>query len=331
MHKVSVIIPVYNSSQFLPKCLDCVLGQTYKEIEIICINDGSVDTSLSILNEYASLHENLIIIDQSNQGVSVARNTGIERASGNYVTFLDSDDYVELGYIENLVSCILNHDVDLVCSGLADFCDEGIISTIRLSPAVIELTYPKDIIGFLNTLLNTSPVCKLYRLDLINKYNLRFKRGLSLGEDRDFNLRYFSHCQRIMISDYVGYYYRKDVEYSLTHQTHKDVLLHDYEAINQKKSIFIEKSALNEDACIYINQMIINLLFDELVRLSSLTKGDRRWGDFNFIITEIGDNWKVIKKYSDCLELSKFYKWLFFNKKFRILLMIMTFKRKYLK
>ena len=94
MPKVSVIIPVYNVEKYLRECLDSVVNQTIKDIEIICVNDGSTDGSLDILNEYCSNDDRFVIINQENQGLSVARNNGLNSASGDYIAFIDSDDYL---------------------------------------------------------------------------------------------------------------------------------------------------------------------------------------------------------------------------------------------
>ncbi len=94
MAKVSVIIPVYNTEKYLKECLDSVINQTFNDIEIICINDGSTDGSLNILTEYATIDSRIIVITQENKGVSEARNNGMEKAGGEYIMFLDSDDYL---------------------------------------------------------------------------------------------------------------------------------------------------------------------------------------------------------------------------------------------
>ena len=104
--KVSIIIPVYNVEQYLPKCLDSIINQTLKDIEIICINDGSIDNSLSILKEYASKDDRIIIIDKENEGQGIARNLGIKKAKGKYIGFVDPDDWVDIQMFEK---CIIKH------------------------------------------------------------------------------------------------------------------------------------------------------------------------------------------------------------------------------
>ena len=102
MPKISVIVPVYKVEKFLPKCLESLINQTLKDIEIICINDGSPDNSLKILEEYAKKDSRIKIINQKNAGPSVARNNGMSAASGEYIGFVDSDDWIDLDFYEKL-------------------------------------------------------------------------------------------------------------------------------------------------------------------------------------------------------------------------------------
>ena len=110
MPKISVIVPVYNVEKYLARCLDSIINQTLADIEIICINDGSTDNSLEILNDYAKKDSRIKIIDQTNAGLSCARNAGMQIAQGEYIGFVDSDDWIDLDFYEKLVCfCILNH------------------------------------------------------------------------------------------------------------------------------------------------------------------------------------------------------------------------------
>ena len=104
MSKISVIVPVYNVEQYLPQCLDSIINQTYKNLEIICVDDGSPDNSGKILDEYAKKDKRIKVIHQENQGVSVARNTGLDNATGKYIGFVDPDDWIEADYYETLTA-----------------------------------------------------------------------------------------------------------------------------------------------------------------------------------------------------------------------------------
>ena len=114
---ISVIIPVYNVEKYLRDCLNSVIGQTYKDLEIICINDGSKDNSLSILEEYAKIDKRIIIINKENAGVSAARNDGIEKSAGEYLFCLDSDDYVDKDFFEVFYNNAKTNNSDLVVLG----------------------------------------------------------------------------------------------------------------------------------------------------------------------------------------------------------------------
>ena len=112
--KVSIIIPVYNTAEFLPQCLDSVINQTLKDIEIICVNDGSTDNSLEILKEYAKKDKRIIIINQENQGLSCSRNNALKIAKGEYIQFLDSDDYIDLSTCADLYNKSIRYNLDMI-------------------------------------------------------------------------------------------------------------------------------------------------------------------------------------------------------------------------
>ena len=114
MAKVSIIIPVYNTEKFLKRCLDSIINQTFKDIEIVCVNDGSKDNSLNILKEYHQKDNRILIINQENSGVSAARNAGVIKSSGEYIMFVDSDDWIELDTVESVYYIIEKSNVDVV-------------------------------------------------------------------------------------------------------------------------------------------------------------------------------------------------------------------------
>lgn len=121
MIKVSIIVPVYNVEKYLGTCLESLINQSLKEIEIICVNDGSTDDSLLILEEFARKDSRIIIINKENEGQSVARNIGVEKARGEYLGFVDSDDWVEVNYFEKLYNSAKKYDCDIACAGFKNF------------------------------------------------------------------------------------------------------------------------------------------------------------------------------------------------------------------
>ena len=116
MVKISIIIPVYNVEKYLSRCLDSVINQTMSELEIICVNDGSTDKSGEILSDYASKDKRLIVINQENQGISVARNKALEFSTGEYVGYIDSDDWVDLDYYEKLYKSAIENNSEIVAA-----------------------------------------------------------------------------------------------------------------------------------------------------------------------------------------------------------------------
>ena len=122
---VSIIIPVYNVQEYLRKCLDSVINQTYKNLEIIIVNDGSTDNSFSICKEYAKKDPRIILLSQENRGLSNARNTGIKKISGNYIYFVDSDDWLRLDAIEESIALAIEYDADCVACTPSKQYDEN--------------------------------------------------------------------------------------------------------------------------------------------------------------------------------------------------------------
>lgn len=195
--KVSVIIPVYNAGQYLNKCLDSVLYQSYQCYEIIAVNDGSVDNSWGILTEYAGRYtDRFKIYTQENQGQSAARNRALKYATGEYVTFLDSDDYIEADYLERLVKTAQENQSDMVGSGEIRLDEKGnTVSVIR---------YKIDRKG--NCALRRLNFSgKIYRRDFLEEHHMRFAVG-KVYEDNPFNIQAYALAKNLKVIDYIGYY-----------------------------------------------------------------------------------------------------------------------------
>ena len=177
---VTVIIPVYNVEKYINRCLDSVIRQTYKNLEIIIVNDGSTDNSGKMCDEYAKLDNRIIVIHKDNGGLSQARNIGIEKSTGEYICFIDSDDYVELNMIEDLYNACAKNEVKMVWANKFRELENGKI--------FIDKTHEQECIidrkqAYNNILLHDTTVCdKLFKKELFN--NVRFPIG-KLYEDID--------------------------------------------------------------------------------------------------------------------------------------------------
>lgn len=209
---ISVIIPVYNVEEYLEECIDSVLKQTYKEIEIIAINDGSTDNSLKILENYASKIDRLKIITQENLGQSVARNVGINKANGTYIYFLDSDDYIMPETFEQLINAMEEHNLDLIrfsAEAFVDNMDKTINNKHYDYKEVFDSNKVYSKRDFLKVNIKTywpSPVLYIVRKDTLINNNILFKSGI-IHEDVLFTLEVFLNSNLGMYNP--NYYYKR--------------------------------------------------------------------------------------------------------------------------
>lgn len=205
---ISIIIPVYNVEKYLPQCVDSILAQTYTNFEAILVNDGSPDNSGAICEEYAKKDSRIRVIHQKNAGVSAARNNGIEQAKGEWISFIDSDDYVDWDYLENFH--LKGNDSDIIIQGL-DFYDHRnsqFFKQIKLQDTVVETVIFKQLIADNKVLSNGYPYAKAIKRDLIIGNNLRFDTSLSFHEDHIFVLQVLNLSHKIQLSSSTAYKYR---------------------------------------------------------------------------------------------------------------------------
>ena len=196
--KISVIIPVYNTEKYLSRCLDSIVNQTYKNLEIICINDGSTDNSLEILKKYAKKDKRIKVLTQVHAGQSVARNYGLKKVSGYYIGFIDSDDYIDLNYYECLYNLIKENNADIAMCGMK-FVDEDKISD-NITPNIVT----KDFVKKIENLPNGSCCDKLFKTSLFK--NLSFPVG-RYYEDNIVLLKSIFYSNIMVFTNSVSYYY----------------------------------------------------------------------------------------------------------------------------
>lgn len=198
---VSVIVPVYKAEKCINRCVDSILSQTYTDFELILVDDGSPDSSGVVCDEYAKKDSRIKVIHKKNSGVSVARNIGIDVSSGEYLLFIDSDDYVESDYIENLY----NNKSDFTCCGTYRRTESS-----KMIDIVEYEKYFSDSVDFAYIFLQReiyAPYSKLFKAQIISDYNIRFPVGIQWGEDGMFIADYLSHVNSVRFIEYVGYNY----------------------------------------------------------------------------------------------------------------------------
>ena len=230
---VSIILPVYNAQNHLARCVGSICAQTYRNIEIIILNDGSKDQSLPVCEEFRQKDPRILLVDKANSGVSDTRNLGLKLASGKYVEFVDSDDYLDPDFTERLVAAAEENEADFVIAPykmvipagaskpeqvLDKIQDELGVMSVARPPEVREYgflpagVYDKDTFAlrlmdkpasyFYSVLWN-----KLYRRDLLTRNDIQFVSEMRWAEDLVFNLRYIQYAERFVAIDKPGYYY----------------------------------------------------------------------------------------------------------------------------
>lgn len=209
MTKVSIIVPVYNVEQYLKRCLDSIVNQTFEDYEIICVNDCSPDNSQSILEEYASEYPGLIkvVVNNKNLGLGKTREHGLSVAEGQYVMFIDSDDYIKKDYIETYYKAMCKKDVDIIIGGYTRDID-GNFTVHNVADSEWSLvTYP-------------IACAKLYKKSFLLDNKIVFPE-IRCGEDIYFSMSLFYHNATFYTINYAGYYYyfnRKSITGSMNYE-----------------------------------------------------------------------------------------------------------------
>ena len=216
--KLSIIVPVYNVEKYLPECIESILKQTVKDIEIICVNDGSTDQSLDILKQYKEKDERIVIIDQKNAGLGAARNVGINAAKGKYIGFVDSDDYIEETMFEKMLnSAELNLSDVVITNFYLYYSDTGLTSIYR----DFIFYYQLEKKGYFTSIehpqiiKNIGVWDKLYSKEFIDKFNLRNPEN-RIFEDALFTFQALTLASRISVVSEPLYYYRKNTGIAIT-------------------------------------------------------------------------------------------------------------------
>lgn len=207
--KVSIVIPIYNNEKYVEKCIESVCVQSYSNLEIILVNDGSTDLSGAICDQFAEQDNRIIVLHQENGGVSNARNNGIAVATGDYLTFVDGDDYIGIDYIADLVRCTNENNAQMVVCGMKKISTEG---------KIVEEIIPGQYIRYEHEewcCRICTVACHFYLKRLWDQYEVRFQEG-ERGEDIPIALFFAGICERIVTIPNAEYYYVQH-ESSATH------------------------------------------------------------------------------------------------------------------
>lgn len=219
MPKISIITPVYNVENYISKCIESILKQTFTDFELILINDGSTDKSLEICKKWSNKDIRIKLHDLPNGGVSAARNFGLDNAISDWICFIDSDDYIEKDYLNNFFKAELTYET-IVYQGInLNFNDEYKIAFSKYANAHLNINDNTDIIKQ-KILYDGCPYGKLYNKHIINRYNLRFNTNLSMHEDHVFVWTYLQHMKKIVLIEDMSYNYMRRGATTLSTKRH---------------------------------------------------------------------------------------------------------------
>ncbi len=242
---VSVIVPVYKAEKYIHKCVDSLLSQTFQDYEILLIDDGSPDRSGDICDEYAQRDKRVRVLHKENGGVSRARNLGLDNANGQWIVFVDSDDWVEKNYLQKLLEPTQNEYVELVVSGIQYFfAHNNRYRTMFTYPDLfIDLDKMPEIVSSLQLLNNGCPVAKLYQAKIIRSNHLHFNTDLSINEDHLFVIQYYNAISKMFTIQSVSYNYFFDFKIpSLTKTFHSsEEFIKIAEMMSDEFKIFINR------------------------------------------------------------------------------------------
>ncbi len=273
--KVSIIVPVYNIEKYLGRCIESIVSQSYKDLEIILVDDGSTDNSGVMCEEYKNIDSRISVIHKKNGGLSSARNEGIEKSTGSYVFFLDSDDYLAVDCIQKSISLCKENDADIAIVQMM-YIAEDTNEEIKINiDEDITLLSAEDAIeaSLYQVLYSCCAPAKLYKRNVIG--NIRFPLG-RVSEDLATCHLYMNNAKKVIYSNFYGYYYRQ----------HNNSIMH---LFNPKRMDALEWALQIENFCL-----------EEYPRIVNAAKC-RTFNVAIHLILDLPDNGEIQEKYGSVL------------------------------
>lgn len=213
---ISVIIPIYNCENYLSRCIESVLNQTYEEFELILINDGSTDQSYEICKKYKKIDDRIKVVNKENMGVSHTRNQGIEQANGEYIIFVDSDDWIESSMLEKMYCGTQGKKIDMVICGTNIVSTEGVSVKNLKNETFLGKEEISDAITYI--IQKNQEKCvwnKMYRKSILQQNKIYFREDIGVVEDAIFNFNYFKYINSMQILENSYYNYNRIVDTSI--------------------------------------------------------------------------------------------------------------------
>lgn len=319
---VSIIVPVYNCEKYMEACIDSILIQSYYNIEVIIIDDGSTDNTYKIIKEYINKDKRIKYFKQENSGPSVARNRGIEKANGEYLIFIDSDDFIEKIYVEKLVNEIKGKNFDIVCCGYIDKSKYGIVKLNDFWINKYELN-KQEFLSCVCKGIGGVLWSKIFRKDIIIENKIRMNPKIFMSEDLIFILEYCKYINRIGVINECLYHYNRLNYSSISSNIDINYLENYVLLINKISELLIELKfdfhKINKIKILKVQNLINKVLISETYKYLELKDKDKFISNLNSILEN-----DFIKKYKNNLSnnniLDKIYNKLIINKKYTTLL-----------
>lgn len=277
---VSVIIPAYNCEKTIKQCVESVLKQTYSNIEIIIVNDGSTDNTSSILKSMAQKDSRIKNVDQVNQGPGAARNKGMDIAKGYYFSFVDSDDIVHIDYIEEMVNVAVKEDLDLVFCNMTTQGKEKTSKSLDYNTIIGRDEVNRQIVNLIKQGKLNSPFAKIYKKDIQQKNNIYMPIEIDIGEDLQFNLEYIQNVNSFGLLNSSLYIYCTENS-TLTKKFRKNE--YDVRVNNIKKlDLFLKKNNVEDKQ--FIDFLYLKLMYAECMNMRRNISKEERLERINVIL-----------------------------------------------
>ena len=322
--KISIIVPIYNTEKYLSKCIESIQNQTYKNLEIILVNDGSTDHSLQICHKYALNDQRIIVIDKENRGISSARNSGLDIASGDYIGFVDSDDYISKDMYQYLLKASLKQNADIVECGFYRV-DESykIISSHPLKNKIIIGSYVCSKSYAQRKNASTVNWNKLYQKKIFD--NTRFP-VFNYSGDSWVNARAFYNCQKKITIEGCHYYYLKHKK-SVTNIPFK---VEKFDKIMAWKDIYEFYKENFKEFCPYSALRIAGNALSLYKNIKETVPEKKQKEYINVLITEFKNYYKLIdgEAYGSIKFTKKHFALLLFNTNPNLFYLVLKFYRK---
>ena len=305
--KYSIVVSIYNIEKYISKCIESIINQTYSNLELILVDDGSKDSSSSICDSYALKDNRIKVIHKTNAGLGMARNTGLENATGDYILFIDGDDFIELNLLETVNKYLTNKKYDIVSYDSTDYySDERIVSIDTKNEVreykdneILDYVLPHMMYDLKGTSrFHSCAWNKVYNLELLRSINFKFvSERQYISEDFYSNLLLYKYVKSFLALPNKLYYYRKNNTTSLTSTYRLDRLEKNnyqyFESIKLAKEYGYNDLIINNIGFQYFNNMLGT--FEMILNCTSLNKKEKKTNiyniikdkDFNFIVNQL--------------------------------------------